>query len=468
MGQSIYTKAEREANEKRETQKATENGHAVKKHRNNLQAHDLAGKFPLMRGADLDALAADIRSGGQRDPIVLLGGLVLDGRNRLQACKLAEVEPKIREFGSWPGDGDDPRAFVISENIQRRHLNETQRAAVANRLATKQLGDNQHGSANLQTLSMAEACAVTGVSERSGHYARKAEEAGLGPLLDEGEIAVSKAAKLADRPDFPVIMERVMERGELNFKNVSEVLGELRDGADPVVETTSGRGKPDWLMRALVRHYSRYGQTVCDPLAGYGSTLRAARAESRKAIGSELVEVVAAAANDSDIRVGRWQDALADIETVDAVICDPPYGERTHNSKPGRSDGSSAKGLAPTYDAWTPADVDEFVDSWAPRCRGWMVALTDSDLAPAWRAAYDRVGLKSFAPVPCVIKGMSVRLSGDGPSSWTVYAMVARTKEVVAWDTLPGAYVGTKTRELWNADSEETDIDSEDEEGDDE
>ena len=29
-----------------------------------------------------------------------------------------------------------------------------------------------------------------------------------------------------------------------------------------------------------------------------------------------------------DLRLGRWQDVLADVTTCDAVICDPPYSAR--------------------------------------------------------------------------------------------------------------------------------------------
>jgi len=49
-----------------------------------------------------------------------------------------------------------------------------------------------------------------------------------------------------------------------------------------------GRGKPPWLVEALVRDYSDPGMVVCDPCAGWGSTLLAARKQSRHAIGAEM------------------------------------------------------------------------------------------------------------------------------------------------------------------------------------
>lgn len=143
-----------------------------------------------------------------------------------------------------------------------------------------------------------------------------------------------------------------------------------------------------------------------------------------------------------DIRLGRWQEALADVGHVDAIICDPPYSARTHAAKTTRRDGVDAEGLAPVYAGWTEQDVRDFVEAWSGRCRGWIVALTDSELIGAWRDAYRAAGRYAFAPVPCVITGMSVRMAGDGPSSWAVYAMVSRPTELSGWGTLPGAYVG--------------------------
>jgi hypothetical protein len=154
-----------------------------------------------------------------------------------------------------------------------------------------------------------------------------------------------------------------------------------------------------------------------------------------------------------ELRLGRWQDVFTDVTEqapVDAVICDPPYGARVHKADVGqRADGSDAAGLKPEYEGWTTDDVHEFVREWSPFCRGWMVALTSSDLIDAWKAAYTEADRYAFAPVPCVMRGMSVRMLGDGPSSWTVYAMVARprSREYATWGTLDGAYVGPPSRE---------------------
>lgn len=229
---------------------------------------------------------------------------------------------------------------------------------------------------------------------------------------------------------------------------------------DPVDEPTTpartgGRGKPDWLMRALVRDYSRPGDLICDPLAGFGSTLIAARDEGRRSIGAEIDHAtwsVAPHATGIDLRFGDWREVLGDSGIVDTIITDPPYSARTHESSPkfgnAREDGSPLDGLGPSYASWSPEDVEAFVAAWAPRCRGWMVALTDHHLIPAWEAAYEKADRYSFAPVGVAIVGMTVRLCGDGPSSWLLYAMVSRPRSLSRWATLPGAYLGTKGREL--------------------
>lgn len=150
-----------------------------------------------------------------------------------------------------------------------------------------------------------------------------------------------------------------------------------------------------------------------------------------------------------DLRLGRWEDVLADVE-CDAVICDPPYSARNQSGHDRITefdlrDGHSREAI--DYAHWGVDEVEAFVWAWSPRVRGWIVALTSHDLIPAWEAAHARTGRYCFAPVPCVITGMTFRMLGDGPSSWAVYAVVARPKSKVMakWGALPGAYCFGKT-----------------------
>jgi hypothetical protein len=146
-----------------------------------------------------------------------------------------------------------------------------------------------------------------------------------------------------------------------------------------------------------------------------------------------------------DLRHGRYQDAFDPWFACDAVICDPPYGARTHEGhNAGEEQVRTLTGqvtrTAIGYQHWTPADVEEFV-AWAvSRCRGWICAMTSDDLAPVYREEYERHGRYSFTPVPIIQK--RPRLVGDGPASWTVWLMVARprSREFATWGCLPGAY----------------------------
>lgn len=136
---------------------------------------------------------------------------------------------------------------------------------------------------------------------------------------------------------------------------------------------------------------------------------------------------------------------------VDALITDAPYSDRTHaKQRHGRREAqrtasqrwATSRGIV--YASWSPEDVADFVDRWAPAVRGWIVSITDSELYPAWRDAMRAAGRYVFAPLPCVQTGMGVRLAGDGPSSWTCWAVVSRPRGAPysKWGTLPGAYVG--------------------------
>lgn len=151
-----------------------------------------------------------------------------------------------------------------------------------------------------------------------------------------------------------------------------------------------------------------------------------------------------------DLRLGRWEDVLADVE-CDALVSDPPYGERTHHGQEQGGDGSARADI--DYDHWTPDHVRAFVSHWSSRTRGWMACMTSHDLIPAWEAAYKDAGRYFFAPVACVCTNPAPRLVGDGPTSGVVYLMVGRprSREFLVnedggarWGSLPGHYIYTR------------------------
>ncbi len=130
--------------------------------------HPAANLFPMLPEAELQELAADIKANGLQQPIVMFGAQLLDGRNRWRACEIAGVEPRLRDWS-----GTDPIGFVVSMNLKRRHLDESQRAMVAARIATLSRGDNQHTSIGATSKKRAPALALA-----RGHVPRFQGELG--------------------------------------------------------------------------------------------------------------------------------------------------------------------------------------------------------------------------------------------------------------------------------------------------
>ena len=92
-----------------------------------MKAHPISELFPLLEGAELDALVLSMRTHGfdPSHPVVIYEGQILDGRNRAHAASIAGVDIVTREWS-----GGDPWDYVWRENAVRRHLEPGQRAAV--------------------------------------------------------------------------------------------------------------------------------------------------------------------------------------------------------------------------------------------------------------------------------------------------------------------------------------------------
>lgn len=95
-----------------------------------LRVHPAAGIFPKMSDEDYERLKLDIKQNGVLEPVKTLDGMLLDGRHREKVCIELEIE-----CPTWPISKDEmgeltPHAWVIAENLARRHLTAAQRAAI--------------------------------------------------------------------------------------------------------------------------------------------------------------------------------------------------------------------------------------------------------------------------------------------------------------------------------------------------
>jgi hypothetical protein len=94
-----------------------------------LEVHPYADEFPMASEDELEALAENIATVGLIHAIVITpDGLVLDGRNRIEACKRAgtEYRTEVRE-----GSDDDYKEFVIGVNTTGRRESMTVQIAAA-------------------------------------------------------------------------------------------------------------------------------------------------------------------------------------------------------------------------------------------------------------------------------------------------------------------------------------------------
>lgn len=82
----------------------------------------------MMLPAEFEDLKADILRNGLLTPVYLFNGEIVDGRNRYLACRAVGIEPKFQQF---TGTESELLPFVVSLNIQRRHLNQSQKACLA-------------------------------------------------------------------------------------------------------------------------------------------------------------------------------------------------------------------------------------------------------------------------------------------------------------------------------------------------
>lgn len=199
---------------------------------NMYEAHELANIFPLIEGDEFDKLVDDIKTNGLLNPIVLYEGKILDGRNRFNACLEAGIEPLFVEY-----DGNSPREYVLSLNLTRRHLTESQRALVSAKLA------NLKGRRKV---------------DESVHFSN----AEASNLLNVGKTIVKQAkVVLREAPQEDI---EAIERGELT---VNKAIGNLKKKA----RLADLQKQAEEISQLKNNFDKKYHVIVLDPPWGYGT-----------------------------------------------------------------------------------------------------------------------------------------------------------------------------------------------------
>lgn len=169
-----------------------------------IETHPAAELFPMMSEDEYQGLLDDIHQHGQRQPIVMWQGMLLDGRNRLRACLELGIEPLLKELD----EDDDPVAFVCSVNVHRRNLSTSQRGLIAAELCTMSRGGDRKSNGFKAQICASKSAAMTGVSERTVDNGVKVKEKAKPEVVAKvkaGKMSLNAAAKTIDpKPTYEV------------------------------------------------------------------------------------------------------------------------------------------------------------------------------------------------------------------------------------------------------------------------
>ncbi len=215
--------------------------------------HPASELFDLHEGEKLWQLADDIKQHGQRRPIVMFDGKIVDGRRRYLACQRAGVEPITEEFA---GKEADIAPWVWSENYHRRHLGAGERAMSA---AKYQDYIAKHPTGE----TAASVPEKFNVSPSSVNRAKKVNKKGDKTLIDavaKGKITVADAAKIADKPkaEQKKAVEAV-KNGKANTVTKA-VKVQPKNGSEIVFDEQKIEDAFGKLMRTLGERWAAYGK----------------------------------------------------------------------------------------------------------------------------------------------------------------------------------------------------------------
>lgn len=221
--------------------------------------HSVAELFPEMDAESYAALKADIEANGQAEPIVLWKKQLIDGRHRLKACNELGIKPVVVDISG----SDDPLTYVISHNLHRRHLTESQRAMVAAKIANLGEGRPTKKTPQICGVSAKEAAKTLNVSTRSVETAKQVLAHGskaVQKAVQQGKLAVSTAAELATSGATKAEQTEAVKGGK------EAIRGVLKKPAAKKVKPVLSKDEQVKAERKKARSYAEYLQRSIDDL----------------------------------------------------------------------------------------------------------------------------------------------------------------------------------------------------------
>ena len=263
--------------------------------------HPLSSLFPRMPERDYEALRDDIAQHGQQTPIALTpSGELLDGAHRARACAELGITPQTITLDIDPGQYQD---FVVSANLNRRHLSDSDRALVAARLAER-------------TATIPQAAEQLRVSQRQVSRAKLVTpHPELARAVAEGKLALSAASAAAtEAPDHIDAAAAELRAGRAD--DIGIAIRRVQAAADTAATTAT----LDTERRELWhRHSSHYDGIAATPREGARQRRIVAHAGAVRHL-DQLSQYALAAAGGIDgaeQRLGRDdQDALASLAAL--------------------------------------------------------------------------------------------------------------------------------------------------------
>ncbi len=106
---------------------------AIKKASNNIEmpVHPALNSLPMLDGQDFENFCEDIRQNGLIEAIVIHDGQIVDGRQRLLACREVGQEPRFIEWRTLYQGSMSLATWIWNENGLRRKAKLDQQAMAA-------------------------------------------------------------------------------------------------------------------------------------------------------------------------------------------------------------------------------------------------------------------------------------------------------------------------------------------------